>query len=700
MTGSLRLPYRPASTSSSINPSDRSTPFDSEDELPRSELSATVDPSSSSMHLLAENLKKLEKSGKLKNWGNFGLGDKIKSARRSSKKFTGYALSKLGGGQSTLLRKVKKKSKDGTREVHSDTEEGDDLTTSSTPLLQSMSASTHNLTLNSAPPPKPPRTFKTKFLGQDTPRCLVDDEDEEEMMKISSRDDDFSTDVLNAIKKVSSVIDQQAEIEGGEKEGVATAVVLNGCLPSEKTGEMEFSMVKRSESSPLLSHSGISSQEEESETSSPDLIQRSSHSIGLQPIAEANSEAVDTAEIERAAVRLVSSVPLRRKPCPQPPTSSLPQSYIAPHEFRTASFDDGDEELRKVMDDSNSRSDKRLSIMSTTSADFFSAASSEANSMTTSPDLLRHETLSPPILPPGSTIIKETETERVREVSSVSTEEYFSTPPSSPNAVDQADKVEERREEQNKEEAIFTMEVESATTSVAVSEEKESEEKYGEEKDGEEKEREVKDGEVNDGEGKEREKESEDIDATPTRRDGRKRSLTLSESMSFPANSGSDKPSRGIKSMSKDDNFQTEYHHLLKIGEETTDESGVLATSFSTQDLVDIFGEPRKGSGLPSLSIEPVEEEPTSPLVAAQKEGEEKEEEEVCEEEEKIESASVADRSASPTISSLGGSTSPEIIEPVIIPDDITPDTVRDDVIVDKSISSVLRLIKLSWLQQ
>ena len=132
------------------------------------------------MQLLAENLKKLEKSGKLKNWGNtnFGdkLGDKFKSARRSSKKIAGYALSKLGG-QSTILRRGKRspKSKEGVREVHSDTEEGDEMSTSSTPLLQSMSTSTHNLTLSAVPPPKPPRTFKTKMLGQVANQCPIED---------------------------------------------------------------------------------------------------------------------------------------------------------------------------------------------------------------------------------------------------------------------------------------------------------------------------------------------------------------------------------------------------------------------------------------------------------------------------------------------------------------------------------------------
>ena len=626
LTGSLRLPYRPSSTSSSINPSNRSTPVDSEDDIPRSDLAATVDPSSSSLHILAENLKKLEKSGKVKNLGD-KLGDKFKSARKSSKKFTGYALSKLGAQGGTFLRRGKRssKSKDDAREVHSDTEEGDDLTTSSTPLLHSMSASTHNLTISSVPPPKPPRTFKTKFLGQAAMQCSVGDEREDEDISKESVEDDFSTDVLNALRKVSLVMGE-CSVDEDENEGQLsksdTKVIVNGCLPSVSCSKSEedHPVVKRSESSPLLSHSGISSQDDELETSSPDL-QKSSHSMGLHPIAEAKSETLEATDGER----LVSSVPLRRKVCAPLPTSSLSQSYMAVDDKAAEDVD-----LREFLDDSV-LADKRLSMMSTTSADFYSAASSEANSTTASPDLLRRGVLSPPTPPSSSTL---TDSNRLRVTSSTSVEEeYFSTPPSSPNPVDQADKTAASSppsspnpvDQADKMVAVETRGddmVDATTESSAVK---------------------AEDGQVD--------------HSTPARKDGRKRSLTTSESMPLSVKKG--RTSSGmIQTMSKDDNFQTEYHRLFKSKDDCTD-SSVLATSFSTQDLADILGGGK--SVLPALAIEPVKEEPST----------------LEEEVEKGETVSSADRSISPACSSPGGSMSPEIIEPIVIPDEITPDMVR-----------------------
>ena len=608
------------------------------------------------MQLLAENLKKLEKSGKLKNWGNtnFGdkLGDKFKSARRSSKKFAGYALSKLGG-QGTILRRGKRspKSKEGGREVHSDTEEGDELTTSSTPLLQSMSASTHNLSLSSVPPPKPPRTFKTKMLGQIANQCPIEDEEEGGLLKVSA-EDDFSTDVLNALMKVSSVLDQcktEEEEEGEMSTTSDTKVMVNGRLPSVSSDDLEYSFVKRSESSPILSQvaAGVSPQDEESASISPDLLRRSSHSIGLQPIAESKGEALDTTDGER----LVSSVPLRRKVCATPlATTSLSQTQTvtAPAEVKGDApveiEDDDDDDLGDFMDESvladTSRADKRLSMMSVTSAEFYSAASSEANSTATSPDFLRRGVASPPIAITNSALV-DTDENRARVTSSTSAEEeYFSTPPSSPNPVDHADKMETVEPEVSIDivDATVTLTRESV---IAKEQEKDNEEQLDQ--------------------------------TTPVKKGNRKRSLTLSESMPFPVTVSIGSP-RLIKTMSKDDNFQTEYHRLFKSKEET--DSGGLATSFSTQDLDEILGS--RQSILPALAIETVKEEPSLAKEEAPPSLNE-EQPSLKEEGEKGESASMADRSASPTgtCSSLGGSTSPEIIEPVIIPDDITPNMVR-----------------------
>lgn len=642
------------------------------------------------MQLLAENLKKLEKSGKLKNWGNsnFGdrLGDKFKSAKRSSKKIAGYALSKLQG-QGTILRRSKRspKSKEGGREVHSDTEEGDELASSSTPLLQSMSASTHNLTLSAVPPPKPPRTFKTKMLGQVANQCPVEDDEGGGLLKVSA-EDDFSTDVLNALKKVSSVLDQ-CKIEGKEEEGEGdtsdTKVTINGRLPSIMSEELEYSLVKRSESSPLLFQTAASSQDEESGSNSPDLLQRSSHSIGLQPIAEAKGEAQDLVDGER----LISSVPLRRKAgATTLVTASLPtsQSFTSAAEIKdgvkggakndatevkgdavedalevrgddTAAEVEDDDDLGEFIDDSalgdTSRPDKRLSMMSVTSAEFFSAASSEANSTAASPDFLRRGIISPPTAVAGSTLL-DTDENRTRVTSSTSAdEEYFSTPPSSPNPVDHADKMESIEPEVSIDiiDAAATL---TRETAVVVMKEKEEEDR------------------------KEREdEESEEVLTTPVKKVSRKRSLTLSESMPFPVTVGIGSPGL-IKTMSKDDNFQTEYHHLFKSKDEP--DSGGMATSFSTQDLAEILASGSK-SILPALAIETVKEEP---LLAKEEDIPSINEEQpsLKGEEEKGESASMADRSASPTgtCSSLGGSTSPEVIEPVIIPDDITPNMVSE----------------------
>lgn len=643
------------------------------------------------MQLLAENLKKLEKSGKLKNWGNtnFGdkLGDKFKSARRSSKKFAGYALSKLGG-QGTILRRGKRspKSKEGGREVHSDTEEGDELASSSTPLLQSMSASTHNLTLSAVPPPKPPRTYKTKMLGQVANQCPIEDDEEGGLLKVCS-EDDFSTDVLNALKKVSSVLDQSKREDGeggGEAEMVTTSdtkVIVNGCLPSVLSEDLEYSLVKRSESSPLLSQAAASSQDEESGSNSPDLLQRSSHSIGLQPIAEAKGETQDTIDGER----LISSVPLRRKAgTTSLVTASLPtsQSFTSTAEIKGGAIEvksdtievkgDGivdalevkgdntvteieeDDDLGEFMDDSalgdtSSRLDKRHSMMSVTSAEFFSAASSEANSTAASPDFLRRGIITPPTGVASSTLLNADEN-RARVTSSTSAdEEYFSTPPSSPNPVDQADKMMSIEPEVSIDivDAGATLTRETATV---VMNEKEEDRKEREDN-----------------------KESEEVLTTPVKKGNRKRSLTLSESMPFPITVGMGSPGL-IKTMSKDDNFQTEYHHLFKSKDEP--DSGGLATSFSTQDLAEILGSGK--SILPALAIETVKEEPLLAKEGTDSPSLNEEQPSLKAEEEKGESASMADRSASPTgtCSSLGGSTSPEIIEPVIIPDDITPNMV------------------------
>ena len=180
--------YRPLSQSLSSGP-DMLQSFDSDDDLLR-EFTASNTPNSSgatsSMALLAENYRKLEKSGKLKNW-NIA---KLKTPKKSS--FTQLS-GKFSKSYQALNRRFRsdstKSSKSSAeRDVHSDNEDPEN--SSETPLLHSESSAF-------LPPSKPPRTFKQRKLD------LTGDGDAESALLY--KDDDFSGDILSAIKEMGVV---------------------------------------------------------------------------------------------------------------------------------------------------------------------------------------------------------------------------------------------------------------------------------------------------------------------------------------------------------------------------------------------------------------------------------------------------------------------------------------------------------------
>ena len=194
--------YRPLSQSLSSGP-DMMHSFDSEDDLLK-EFTASNTPNTSgatsSMALLAENYRKLEKSGKLKNW-NIA---KVKTPRKSS-------LTQLSGKFSKSYQALNRRFRsDSTRsakssverDAHSDNEDTEN--SSETPLL-------HGGSSTFLPPPKPPRTFKQRKLD------LTGDGDVENVLLYE--DDDFSGDVLSAIKEmgVVAVLGRESSEESSEE---------------------------------------------------------------------------------------------------------------------------------------------------------------------------------------------------------------------------------------------------------------------------------------------------------------------------------------------------------------------------------------------------------------------------------------------------------------------------------------------------
>ena len=173
---------------------------DSDDDLLR-EFAASTDSTTSSMALLAENYKKLEKSGKLKSW-NPG---KVKAPKKSP-----FTLGKFSKSYQALNRKFRSEFSrhkyQVDREAHSDTEDSEP--SSAMPLLQSRSA------LYLSPPPKPPRTFKQRRLD------LTGDGDLDDVQgpSLFKEGDDFSSDVLSAIREMGVIYStSKGGMERGEE---------------------------------------------------------------------------------------------------------------------------------------------------------------------------------------------------------------------------------------------------------------------------------------------------------------------------------------------------------------------------------------------------------------------------------------------------------------------------------------------------
>ena len=184
--------------------------MDSDDDLLR-EVSSNSG-ASSSMALLAENYKKLEKSGKLKNW-NIA---KIKAPKKSS--FTQLS-GKFSKSYQALNRRFRSDSTKSAklfvdRDAHSDNEDSEG--SSSTPLL-------HSKSVNSlSPPPKPPRTFTQRRLD------LTGDGDAANVL--FNDGDDFSSDVLSAIKEMGVVAVSNAK--GRRKSEESMEERLSKSLPN------------------------------------------------------------------------------------------------------------------------------------------------------------------------------------------------------------------------------------------------------------------------------------------------------------------------------------------------------------------------------------------------------------------------------------------------------------------------------------
>ena len=617
--------------------SEHSTPADSEEDL--------SGPQSGTMSVLAENLKKLEKSGKLKSWGgsNQSLTDKIRiSARRSSKRLSTYAKAKLSEARERLRSKEKPVI---GREVHSDAED-EDMATTSTPLLYSMSASTQNLTTYSMPPPKPPRTFATKRLSG-----ISASDDESDLFKDSG---DFS-DILSAIKEMG-VLCKSTDYEDADSD----SGLPNGRIPESKLS----SKLKKSESSPQLSHDKVNknivelpatqsngnsprmtplntidedltTKQEDSEEIDGNHLAESTVSVDLPP--DINEPLLNNSDSAKEIK--VSSAPLQRKQM-----LGLSASFdAATLSQSTLSSSEGNIPASVQADSSQHPSiSKRYSILSTTSADFFSADSSEASdskvpSISVSPDI-------PSYLPaPVDTL-------RAPSRSSIE-DECFSTPPTTPTLTDTRNTLgrEEKltyqvTETDHMTEAIGTEVVDGESEIVNETKSLDNEKQNGPQN-------QVT---ADDATGMTtssqppRESESHAPLSSPT---GRKRSLTVSDSLP-PL---STLPHVCI-TRSKDDNFDTEYRT-----KGSSDPSDSLVSSFSQQDMLDILGNEQ-------MRIDPaVGQTLTIP--------------EEIEEEHEMSSSAVSPEGSGGTGGISDGSPlpsegSPDSIETVVIPDSVTPDEV------------------------
>ncbi len=647
--------------------------------------------------------------GRGHSWGS-SIGDKLKMAKKSSRKLSSYAKSKLGEGQESLIKRWRKSgSGSHYRDAHSDTEE--ETGTQTTPLLFSMSASTQNLSSSSlgpssaytskAPPPKPPRTFKTKQLKD----LIASEEDDDVSLSdsVSKEEDDFSMNVLTAIKEVGVAY----SLDAGD------VSVGNGCIPDVRNGN--GNCIMRSESSPQLS---VKTQNgnEDSETS-PRLHTISEDNIDSFVVEDkTNNDRSNNSFLHHSSIscpsgpvstppalgllqdndRLVQSVPLRRKTLLMPLTSvddsdvslTYPSGTSGVCSTITTGGSDatsttitggsdvcsttttGSSDATTALDSSFN---KRFSILSTTSAEYFSAESSEgskSDSFSPSPELIVR-TSSLPLSPLS-------QCGRDDVISSMSIDdESFNTPPSSPFLSSQTTYpdsfptlrpgivINMDRVSSASENSVLCIEERDGEVIVIVQEEGEEEKEKEEGEEEEEKE-----------EGEEEEKEEGEDPLTPTQstpqhainNKPRHRSLTVSEFGTLPVRGRKSQKNR-VSLTSKDDNFETEFREGVPDDCGRTYSDG-MSSYFSQKDLEDIFtvGGTRK-------------EVLSPPQIPTVKEGEEEEEEE--EDEEELEASVNKEENSVEEVAELVENRDLEASllppeEAIVIPDAITPDMVRD----------------------
>ena len=406
----------------------------------------------SSMMLLAENLTKLEKSGKLKSW------EKIKGgARRASLRFS---LGRFGSSSPTGLmnrkRSKQEKKERALFESHSDLEDDDDsFESSSTPLLHSVSA-------NNLAPPKPPRTFKTKVLDMDTDDSLLEGG---EGKKLSQDENSEFAEVLLAIKKMGTLYSETEvetkRVEDRENDTKHEKIVANGRVPmgtlvenaseditvstpsndtqgsnhidsDSKLAEREGSrVVHRDETTGEVTEElpGVSELDTVRESARTEvdegLIQQATSNTSEGTERRVSGSENDSTEVgkktpakedEVQQESVKSSVVFREKKVAVSAYQTLSPPYtcsINGEEDRSSS------EIKVLFDD------KRFSILSCASTEWFSADSStgdsKPNSTSISPEV--PDSVSPPSQV-GDSI-------RIRFHSS--DDECFSTPPSTPN---------------------------------------------------------------------------------------------------------------------------------------------------------------------------------------------------------------------------------------------------------------------------
>jgi len=457
---------RPSSLAGGLDHAGTSSPSD-EDRFGGSERP-------SSMLLLAENWKKLEKSGKLKSW-NFG--GKIKEgARRASLRLS---MGRFSAGSPTPANQKASKLAAKTRNLfgsHSDIEDDDDsFVSTTTPLLHSSSMT--NLT----PPPKPPRTFKTKVLdiGSDEGECSLEDRETDELFPESGNE---FAEVLAAIKKMGTIYSEtEGEVQqtnngersqnGSDNTGVGgnemkhEGIVANGrvTMGALVEGTLEDEGVVTPSTGPCISRdvqdlNDVDSCKKipESESSRPVHRDETTGEVTGEPLvvseldpAEQSSpteadekgltqqttsdterrlehkDVLTNEEQERPTRRgTESSVPFRRRKVAAPANQTLSPPWTCPIDG------EGDRpfgELRTLFDP------KRMSILSCASTEWFSAEStsssggSKPNSASVSPEV--PDSVSSPSQVEGCI------SPLLRFASS--DDECFSTPPCSPNPPNQ-----------------------------------------------------------------------------------------------------------------------------------------------------------------------------------------------------------------------------------------------------------------------